>query len=139
MNQQAGKKEPKQYNLLDAKIAELQLHIDLVVKLSMHRVPLSIPNPDGTDQWTTFRDAHEEFGSDVKNLPPDKVDARTYAVQRVLLQAYETDDKKLFNETVKHHLTRLEQEDPAQMQFSAKKSSAKAARSRLPLMRFRCG
>jgi ABC-type transport system involved in cytochrome c biogenesis permease subunit len=112
-------KDVKQYNLLDAKVAELQQHLQLFLDLATHKVPLSIPDPKGSDQWTIFRDAHEEFGSDLKKLP-DTADARSYATLRFLLQSYDAggnENKRAFNDAVAKHLDRLEKENPERMRL----------------------
>ena len=101
------KLEPKQFTLFDAKVHELSEHMHLLMRLSAHSAPLVVPNPNGDTQWTSFRDALDDFAPKGDNLP-EGVDAETYAVYRDLLVAYDQGDKPGFNSTLKTYLTRLQ-------------------------------
>ncbi|MBI2806145.1 MAG: cytochrome c biogenesis protein CcsA [Planctomycetes bacterium] len=98
-------KDPKNYKLYDAKVAELWQHLNLYMKAAHHGTLLVIPNPDGSDQWTTFRDAHAKFGDafDQDQLP-DAPDAKAYGFYRTLLVAYQSKDKAGFNRALDSYL-----------------------------------
>ena len=110
--QRIRQKDPKTVDLREAKIHELAQHIQLYTQLASHSTPLAIPNLDGTDQWLTFRDAHEKAMAG--NLPQG-IEAENYVVYKELLTAYDAGDRTTFNSTLKKHLAKLEAEFPDRM------------------------
>jgi ABC-type transport system involved in cytochrome c biogenesis permease subunit len=106
--------DAKQLTLYDAKVFELSEHIQLHLKLSGHSMPLVIPNPDGSDQWKSFRDALDQFASNGADLPAG-IDAESFALYRQILSAYDNDDKAGFNRSVSQYLAAEEKRAPAKM------------------------
>lgn len=112
--QEVRSKDPKTLSLFDGKVHELATHLQLFFGLSSHTSPLSIPNPDGSDQWSIFRTAHEEFGDKLDKLPATP-DAKAYAALRQLFVAYDKGDEAKFNSTLASYLAELRAESPDSM------------------------
>ena len=112
--QEVRSKDPKTLSLFDGKVHELATHLQLAFQLASHTLPLSIPNPDGSDQWSMFRSSHEEFGEKLDKLPATP-DAKTYAALRKLFVAYDQVNVRDFNEALAAHLAELRTESPANM------------------------
>ena len=108
-------KDPKQLDLFDAKVHELETHLRQYIQLSNHSVPLSIPTKSLSDEaWIPFGDAHAKYGSIAKELP-DGIEAQTYGVIRQLLVAYDEGNQGRFNSLVAKQLDKQQAESPELM------------------------
>lgn len=97
-------KDPKQLDLFDAKVHELETHLRKHIQISNHSVPLSIPTKSlDDDQWLPFADAHAKFGSLARELP-DGIEAQTYGAIRQMLVAYDEGNPGRFNSLVAKQL-----------------------------------
>ncbi len=106
--------DPKHWTLKDHKVVELAQHVRLFLRLSGHGTPLVIPNPDGSDQWTTFRGYIDEAMKNGGNIGDD-VDGRTFNVYWKLLTYYQKGKVSDFNELLDKHLAELDKESPEKM------------------------
>lgn len=117
-DEEAGIKgiDPKKMTLRDAKVMELWQHLNLYIKVSGQNAPLVIPDPEGSDQWKSFRTYFQEV---LENgaTPGDGKDAQTFHTYARLLLAYthEPDNPTTFNQLLHEHLAELDKTEPAKM------------------------
>jgi ABC-type transport system involved in cytochrome c biogenesis permease subunit len=106
--------DPKKLTLRDAKILELFQHLNLYMKISSQNVPLVIPDPEGTDQWKSFRAYLQEI-QESGRPEGEGVDTRTFTVLARLSLMHTLGKKAEFNKLLHEHLAELERTEPTKM------------------------